>query len=88
MELGRYEEAIKDFTQTLRLESNTAEAHLYRAESLLCLSRYDEAEVDFNEAVRRKIMLHISILPSTNITRTGRVSASSTTATPGRAARR
>ena len=52
--LGRYEEAISDANEAIRLKPNFAEVYLLRGISNENLGRHEEAISDLNEAIRLK----------------------------------
>ena len=50
--LGRYEEAIVDYDEAVRLRPDYAEAHNNRGNVHHALGRYEEAIADYDEAIR------------------------------------
>ncbi len=52
MEKGDYEKAIKDFTESIRLDSQSASSFIYRGSLWLDKGEYDKAIEDFTETIR------------------------------------
>ena len=53
-QLGRCREAVKDYSQALRLRPDYAEAYNWRGRAYACLGDYKLALADFTRAIRLK----------------------------------
>ena len=52
VENGKYQDAITNYTQAIRLDSSFAEAFRYRATAYCYLKSYNEALADFDRAIK------------------------------------
>ena len=51
MQIKQFEAAIKDYTKTIELEANNAEAYNRRGKARACIKDYSDAKSDFEKAV-------------------------------------
>jgi len=71
IELGNYNDAIKDFNEASNIDSNAIEVFFYRAKVYVLLESYEEALKDVNKYIKKSKILDFEALFSRGIIRRG-----------------
>ena len=58
LQLGQYEQGLSDFSNTIRMQPEHAQAYLYRGQCNFALRKLDAAHIDFEQAIRLDPGLH------------------------------